>query len=106
MLPATGGAYGASKAAFEAFAFTLAKEERQHGVRVNVVAPGVIDTDMGRAAVAAITGETNLAQSQFATPLGYVAQPEDVANTVRFLCSPAARYITHVRVPVDGGLGW
>jgi NAD(P)-dependent dehydrogenase (short-subunit alcohol dehydrogenase family) len=106
MLPATGGAYGASKAALEALAFTLAKEERQHGVRVNVVAPGLIDTDMGRAAVAAITGETDVANSAFATPFGYVAQPEDIANTVTFLCSPAARYITHIRVPVDGGLGW
>jgi NAD(P)-dependent dehydrogenase (short-subunit alcohol dehydrogenase family) len=106
MLPATGGAYGASKAALEALAFTLAKEERQHGVRVNVVAPGLIDTDMGRAAVAAISGETDVANSAFATPLGFVAQPEDIANAVTFLCSPAARYITHTRVPVDGGLGW
>jgi 3-oxoacyl-[acyl-carrier protein] reductase len=106
MLLPNGGAYAASKAALEAFAFTLSKEERQYGIRVNVVSPGFVETDMGRAALEAITGQGDLAGWPFASPLGYVAQPEDVANTVLFLCSPSARYITHARVPVDGGLGW
>ena len=44
------------KAALEALAMTLAKEERAHGIRVNVVAPGLVDTDMGRRLVAATQG--------------------------------------------------
>ena len=58
LLNAGGAPYNMGKAAMEALAMTLAKEERDHGVRVNVVAPGIVETGIGRRLIAAPTGET------------------------------------------------
>ena len=76
----------------------LAQEVGPSGVRVNCVAPGVIDTDMNRAldeaALAALSGET---------PLGRVGTPEEVARSVFFLASDQAAFITGQVLGVNGG---
>lgn len=101
---APGGApYTMAKAALEALAFTLAKEERDNGIRVNVVAPGLVDTDMGRRLVKAVTGITDIRKLDENSPFGRVCRPEDIANMVRFLVSPQAEYITGQKMNIHGG---
>jgi 3-oxoacyl-[acyl-carrier protein] reductase len=100
---ARGGTYNAPKAAMEALAFTLAKEERQHGIRVNIVAPGLVETDMGRNLVRFTRGVQELAEVAENQPFGFLCQPEDIANAVAFLVSDEGRYITNQRITVSGG---
>ena len=102
-LGANGAPYNMAKAALEALAMTLAKEERAHGIRVNVVAPGLVDTDMGRRLVAATQGVEDVRTLDANMPFGRVCQPEDVANVVRFLVSPDNSYLTGERIYCDGG---
>ena len=89
--------YAASKSGIIGFSRTLAKELGRYGVRVNVVAPGLIETDM-------IAGLTKLDDFLRQIPLGSVGTPRDVALSVAFLVSPSARYITGQTLGVDGGL--
>jgi NAD(P)-dependent dehydrogenase (short-subunit alcohol dehydrogenase family) len=94
------------KAAMEALALTLAKEERPHNIRVNIVAPGLVETDMGVRLARAITGRRemdDLRSMDADAPFGRVCQPEDIANAVLWFCSPAASYMTGQRLQVDGG---
>jgi NAD(P)-dependent dehydrogenase (short-subunit alcohol dehydrogenase family) len=100
--PANGAAYTLAKAALEAAAQTLAKEERRHGVRVNVVAPGLVATDMGERLVAATSGST-IAQLDSKFPFGRVARPADIAAVVAFLATQDAEYLTGQRIQVDAG---
>ena len=103
---AAGGApYNMAKAALEALAMTLAKEEKGNGIRVNVVAPGLVDTEMGRRLVKGAMGVQDIRQLDKAMPFGRVCAPEDVANVVRFLVSDAGDYITGQRIYVEGGGG-
>jgi NAD(P)-dependent dehydrogenase (short-subunit alcohol dehydrogenase family) len=95
--------YTMGKAALEALAHTLAKEERGHGIHVNVVAPGLVDTDMGRRLVKATMGVDDIREQDAASPFGHVCTPEEVADVVRFLVSNAASYVTDQRIVVDGG---
>ena len=101
-LPRGGAAYTMAKAAMEAAAFILAREEREHGVRVNVVAPGLVATDMGERLVAA-RGAGSVAELDASYPFGRVARPADVAGVVAFLASQDGDYLTGQRVEVDGG---
>lgn len=96
------GVYSASKAAVEALGHTLAKEERANGMRVNIVAPGLVDTDMGRNIVKAITGSDDMRARDAASPFGFVCTPEDIAATVTYLCSEDGRYVTNQRITVSG----
>jgi len=102
-LAAFGAPYNMGKAAMEALAFTLAKEERKHGVHVNVVAPGLVDTEMGKRLVRAGQGVEDIRTLDKAMPFGHVCQPEEVADVVRFLVSGGAGYVTGQRIYVDGG---
>lgn len=102
-LGANGAPYNMGKTAMEALAFTLAKEERRHGIRVNIVAPGLVETEMGRRLVRATRGVEDIRELDESSPFGFVCQPEDIANTVVFLCSDGARYITNQRIYVNGG---
>jgi NAD(P)-dependent dehydrogenase (short-subunit alcohol dehydrogenase family) len=95
-------AYTLAKSALEAAALTLAREERQHGIRVNVVAPGLVATDMGERLVAAAAGAT-IAELEPSYPFGRTCRPPDVAGIVAFLASQDGEYITGQRIAVDGG---
>jgi NAD(P)-dependent dehydrogenase (short-subunit alcohol dehydrogenase family) len=90
--------YAAAKAGLVGLARSLAKEVASRSVTVNVVAPGLIDTDM--------TSELGAARDAMATmiPLGHVGQPSDIAGVVGFLASNHARYVTGAVIVVDGGL--
>ncbi len=90
--------YAAAKAGLVGLASSLAKEVASRSVTVNVVAPGLIDTDM--------TSELGAARDTMAAmiPLGHVGQPSDIAGVVGFLASNHARYITGAVIVVDGGL--
>lgn len=92
-------AYAASKAAVGTIARSAAKELGCHGIRVNAVAPGVIDTELTEQ-----LGEENLAAQAQATPLGRLGEAEEVARAIRFLVSDEASFITGQVLGVDGGL--
>ena len=101
-MAANGAPYNMGKAAMEALARTLAKEERRNGIHVNVVAPGLVETEMGRRLVRAV-GVEDISTLAASMPFGRVCQPEDVAAAVRYLVSDAAGYVTGQRIAVDGG---
>lgn len=100
---AFGAPYNMAKAAMEALAFTLAKEVRKDGIRVNVVAPGLVETEMGKRLVKATAGVDDLRKLDASMPFGRVCQPEDVANAVRWLVSDRAAYVTGEKLNVWGG---
>ncbi len=92
--------YNATKAAVSNFIRSLALDWGTRGVRLNAVAPSLTATDPVRM----LTGnEALLEKATDRTALGRIAQPDDIAPAVLFLASDAARYITGVTLPVDGG---
>jgi NAD(P)-dependent dehydrogenase (short-subunit alcohol dehydrogenase family) len=103
---ANGSPYNMAKAALEAFALTLAHEELQHGVRVNIVAPGLVATDMGDRLVRHVLGASDARSLDDTQPLGRVVRPEDVAEVVCFFASEAASLVTAQRVIIDGGVDY
>lgn len=92
-----------AKCALEALAFTLAKEEIANGIRVNIVAPGLVETEMGARLVKATQGVDDLRTIDANMPFGHVYQPEEVANVVHFFVSERNTYMTGERVYVNGG---
>lgn len=91
-------AYSASKGAVAAMTKTAAKELAQYGIRVNAVAPGMIDTDMYRS-----IGEERIKAQIKNIGLGRLGEPEEVADAILFLASDLSRYITGEILGVDGG---
>jgi 3-oxoacyl-[acyl-carrier protein] reductase len=100
--PARSGPYTVSKSALEALTRVLAKEEGPHGIRVNAVAPGPIDTDMLAESFAAMGSERADAFVR-SLALGRTGRPEEIAGVVRFLVSDAASYLTGQVIYVNGG---
>ena len=98
---AAGAPYNMGKHAMESLAFTLAKEERGKGIHVNIVAPGLVKTEMGRRLVGAWGQDIETMDD--AAHYGRVCRPEDVANVVRWLVSEGAGYVNGERIYVDGG---
>ncbi len=101
---ANGAPYNMAKAALEALALTLAHEEVANGIRVNIVAPGLVVTDMGARLVRAKLGVEDMTELDAGQPLGRVVRPNDVARIVRFLVSDEAAMVTGQRIVVDGGV--
>ncbi len=95
------GAYGAAKAALNQFSQCAAMEAAPHNVRVNVVAPGAIDTPGFSAATAKNEAVKKIITD--AIPMERAATPEEVAQAICFLASGDASFITGVILPVDGG---
>ena len=91
-------AYGASKAGLNAFSQSMAKALAPHNVFVYVVAPGFVETDMAAARLDGPEGEAIRQQS----PLGRVARPEEVAQTVLFLTSGETDFLTGCIVDING----
>lgn len=90
--------YAASKAGLIGLTKTVAKELGRHNVNVNAVAPGYVVTPLTEKLPAKIIGE-----AKAETVFGRLAQPEDVAHLIMFLCSDLARHITGEVIKVDGG---
>jgi len=91
--------YATTKAGLVGLARTLALEGARHNITVNAIVPGIIGTEafkMGRADM----NERMIKRVALRRP----GEPEDIANAITFLCSPAAAYITGVALPVTGGL--
>ncbi len=91
--------YAASKAGLIGFSKSLAKEVSSRGVRVNVIAPGFIETEM----TSVLKDEVKEAVMK-QIPLGVIGSPKDVAGSVLFLASDLASYITGQVLVVDGGM--
>ena len=104
-MAANGGPYNMGKAAAEALALTLAKEERKYGIRTNIVAPGLTDTDMGRRLAAARAGkkEMDIHELDAQYPFGHVCSPEEVAAAVVYFVSDANPYANGQKLNIDGG---
>jgi 3-oxoacyl-[acyl-carrier protein] reductase len=101
-MQAGGAPYNMGKAALEALALTLAKEELRNNIRVNIVAPGLVDTTMGEKLMKATAGVDDLRALDEAMPFGHVCTPDDVANVVRWLVGPSNTYVTGQKINVDG----
>ncbi|HZP65573.1 MAG TPA: glucose 1-dehydrogenase [Rudaea sp.] len=94
------GVYSMTKAAILSMTEGFAKELAPHKIRVNAVLPGLTDTKFA----GALTQNPDLLKSLLrAIPLGRIAQPEEIAPLILFLCSPAASYVTGASFAVDGG---
>jgi 3-oxoacyl-[acyl-carrier protein] reductase len=91
--------HGTAKAGLDAFAKYIAKEYASHGITVNVVAPGMVETD----ATAHIPLEAKRSAAAN-VPLGRIAVPDDVARVIAFLVSDESAFMTGTYIPVDGGL--
>lgn len=94
-------AYTATKSAIEGMTRAMATELSPQGIRVNCVAPGFIATDMSAKALDNDPARKQKVLSR--TPMGKLGVPENIADAVLFLASDAAKYITGVVLPVDGG---
>ena len=103
-------AYASSKGALNALARSMAIDEAAHGVRVNAVCPGSVDTPMLRRSAALFSdgspeaADRTVAQWGRSHPLGRVARPSEVAEVVSFLASRRASFMTGADIRVDGGL--
>lgn len=91
--------YAAAKAGIIGFSKSLAREVGSRGITVNVIAPGFIDTDMTRS-----LPEETRTEMLANIPLGRLGSTEEIAQTVAFLASPAAAYITGETLHVNGGM--
>ena len=94
-------AYSAAKSAYVGMVRSLASEISGKGVRVNAIAPGWIKSPMLRKALSGDEARSNKILSR--TPMGRFGEADDIGNAAVFLCSPAAKFITGVVLPVDGG---
>lgn len=93
--PFAGAAYSTSKAALSALTREMAFDFGQHGVRVNAIAPGEIETSILSPGTAAVVERQ--------VPMGRLGQPEEVASLVYFLCTGGASYVNGAEIHVNGG---
>jgi len=102
---ANGAPYNMGKAAMEALALTLAKEEMPNGIRVNIVKPALTVTDMGERLAKAVTGVADIHELDAKYPFGRVPTPEDVAAAVLWFVSNANPYCSGQKLSIDGSGG-
>ena len=102
-MAARGGPYNMAKAAMEALALTVAKEERANGIRCNIVAPSLTVTEMGKRLTKATTGIADIHELDARSPFGRVSTPEDVAAAVAWLVSSANPYANGQKININGG---
>jgi NAD(P)-dependent dehydrogenase (short-subunit alcohol dehydrogenase family) len=95
-------AYSAAKSAYLGVVRSLATEVSPHGVRVNAIAPGWIESDMMRKALDNDPARKSKILGR--TPMNRFGKAEDVGWAATYLCSPAGRFVTGVVLPVDGGV--
>ena len=103
--------YSSAKAALNAYSKALANEVGSKGIRVNIVSPGVVKTPLMNEFVENIAQQSDISFDEafqniinaVGVPIGKMAEPEEIANTVAFLVSSEARYITGANISVDGG---
>jgi 3-oxoacyl-[acyl-carrier protein] reductase len=100
---ARGAPYNMAKAALEAMILTLAHEEARNGIHANIVAPGLVVTDMGSKLVKAKLGLDDISELDDDQPFGRLCRPRDIGQAVRFLASPATTMATGQRLVIDGG---
>lgn len=94
-----GAHYAASKGAVIGMTRALASELAKHQIRVNAIAPGIVDTDQPRDGLT----EQQIAEASSRVPLGAMATPAEIADVAVFLCSEAARHMTGQTLQVNGG---
>ena len=100
---------GVANAADINFASSLAEQYGSHGIRVNTVNPGPVNTDRWDGLEKALARDKNISQQHAhdltlsSLPLGRICEPEEVASLAVFLASPRGSYISGAHVPVDGG---
>jgi 3-oxoacyl-[acyl-carrier protein] reductase len=97
-----GSAYSAAKAGIHGFVRDVALELAEHGINVNAVAPGPIDTERTGPNLKRLNDTVEYSPNRM-TPLGRLGLPIEIANAVLFLASPEASYITGHTLPVTGG---
>ena len=94
-------AYSASKTAVDGMTRAMAVELSPKGIRVNAIAPGFIYSDMTDKA---LNNDPERKEKVFSrTPMGIMGQPEDIGNAALYLAGDAAKFVTGVVLPVDGG---
>jgi 3-oxoacyl-[acyl-carrier protein] reductase len=98
-----GAPYSMGKAAAEALALVIAKEERRNGIRCNIVAPSLTVSDMGDRLAKATMGVDNIHDLDAKFPFGRVSTPDDVAAAVVWLVSGANPYANGQKINIDGG---
>ena len=105
----TAGVYSISKAAVWMMTRCLAQELGMHGIRVNAIGPGYVDTELFQSMVVSVAGDDEAARERFRetrrsqVALGRFGTPEDVARTALFLCSDESSYFTGSILHPDGG---
>ena len=95
------GAYAATKSAVIAMTKVMAVESAEFGILVNAVAPATVDTPMVAAHLH--PGSNSGYKTSGTSPLGRIAQPEDIADVIHFLLGDASAYVTGTIIPIDGG---
>jgi NAD(P)-dependent dehydrogenase (short-subunit alcohol dehydrogenase family) len=95
------GVYGMSKAAEDQLVRNLALELGPDGIRVNAVAPGLVKTDFAQAL---LDDERMVRYFEGTTPLRRLAEPEDIARVIAFLCGPDSGWLSGQVITADGGL--
>lgn len=96
-------AYTAAKSALEGMVRGLSTELAPHGIRVNAIAPGWIETAMSKESFRNDPDPERLSRVLKRTPMGRIGEPEDIGYAAVYLSSPAAKFVTGIVLPVDGG---